>query len=564
MLDNDLDISIQDQVVSYKHLRHSLLLENYFLVHRWKTEDLSYSLYTETELRKLHRVFGHPSVSALSGLLKGARPEQMTPTVREALEEITQECTTCATYASKPRRFKLTVGSNDLRFNHTVAIDVMYLSGKPVLHAVDEATHFNAAMFLRNQSSQEVWKTLLRCWTRLYLGPPDYLHVDQGTNFVSKEFLSSAEADGIEVTQAPIESPNTMSHVERYHAPLRSAFLKIRDSLPRSDSDSDCLQMAVKAANDTIGPEGLCPTLLVFGSLPRPARRSPADTQVVRAKALEEAMRAVHKEQSARRVSFGLKRHHGPVGKEASSELYKLPSGAQVLVYRQNSQKWEGPFTFIHIDGETVVVQLPSGRRIFRSSVVKPVVRSQFSEQSTISSDCSEIGKPLSEDVQSSKIANEEENVYHAMLGSTSIKVAPAEDQEKFAESRKKELEGLAERGTFATVKRNSIPRGTRIYGTRFVDAYKVVDRNTVLKSRLVAQNFRDLGAAAIATKAPTVSRLGQRLVLCLAACFQQHISYLRDISQAYVQATSNLERAVYLRAPKEMHLEDDEVLMAV
>lgn len=170
----------------------------------------------------------------------------------------------------------------------------MYIDGKPVLHLVDEATHYNAAQFLRKQSSTDVWKSIMRCWYRTYLGPPDFLHVDQGTNFVAKEFKECAEAEGIKILEAPIESPSTMSHVERYHVPLRSAYNKIRESLDRSESNADCLQLAVKATIDTIGPEGLCPTLLVFGTLPRPAKAQPAATQLNRARAKDMAKKEIH------------------------------------------------------------------------------------------------------------------------------------------------------------------------------------------------------------------------------------------------------------------------------
>ena len=158
-----------------------------------------------------------------------------------------------------------------------------------MLHVVDEATHYCAAMFMSRMTAEETWKCLLRCWIRTYLGPPDHLRVDQGSNFVAKQFLDSAEAEGISVLEAPIESRNTISHVERYHAPLRVAYEKIRDSLPKSETD--CLQMAVKSVNDTIGPEGLCPTLLVYGAILRPPRRAPADTQMQRARAIDSCNR---------------------------------------------------------------------------------------------------------------------------------------------------------------------------------------------------------------------------------------------------------------------------------
>ena len=339
MRQNGLDLSIQQHLLYFKHKCQDLLLENDFLKYKWNKADVDYALYTDVELRRLHRVFGHPSVSALQKLLKRANPEEFGPDVTAVLHEINKACKTCAEHASKPRRFKILIRSDDLQFNHVVAIDVMYIGGKPVLHVVDEATHYSAAVFLKRMTAEETWKCLLRCWIRTYLGPPDHLRVDQGSNFVAKQFLSSAEAEGISVLEAPIESPNSMSHVERYHAPLRAAYEKIRDSLPKSETDADCLQMAIKSVNDTIGPEGLCPTLLVYGAIPRPPRRTPAETQIQRARAIDAAIAAIQKEHAKRKIAFAFKHPSSPKAKEQQSDLQKLPAGAPVLVYRDKSKK---------------------------------------------------------------------------------------------------------------------------------------------------------------------------------------------------------------------------------
>ena len=80
-----------------------------------------------------------------------------------------------------------------------------------------------------------------------------------------------------------------MSHAERHHGPLRTASLIIQQSLAKSESDADCLQLAVKSMNDILGPEDLCPTLLVFDFLTRPSRRTPAPTQLDSARALDGA-----------------------------------------------------------------------------------------------------------------------------------------------------------------------------------------------------------------------------------------------------------------------------------
>lgn len=121
--------------------------------------------------------------------------------------------------------------------------------------------------------------------------------------------------------------------------------------------------MAVYAVNNTVGPEGLCPTLCIFGILPRPARKSFAPNQVARAKAIDDAMIEVDRYQCKRKLEFS-KSYKGPMPGERE-DLNKLKFGDEVLVYRQKSKTREGPFRFINKGGETVCVEFPHGRRIF-------------------------------------------------------------------------------------------------------------------------------------------------------------------------------------------------------
>lgn len=60
------------------------------------------------------------------------------------------------------------------------------------------------------------------------------------------------------------------------------------------------------------------------------------------------------------------------------------------------------------------------------------------------------------------------------------------------------------------------------------------------------------------------MSKLGQRLLFAIAACFPELDAYLRDITQAYVQALSELERMIYLKPLAEMNLEDDDIILCV
>lgn len=235
----------------------------------------------------------------MTGILKRESEEgRLDAKTKAAIRAIAESCETCNTQANPPRRFKLSIGSEYFRFNHHVQIDTMFISGKPVLHLADEAMHFQATSFLHNQSAKEIWRTLQAIWSLTYLGPPDFLWVDQGSSYVSTEMMGNLEAAVVTLREAPIESPGTIGVVERYHAPLKAAYRKIRSEMEGDVSDSDCLSMAVYSVNCTVGPEGLCPVLLVLWARPRLARSLPAPTQIARSIAIEKATIEAGKEQA--------------------------------------------------------------------------------------------------------------------------------------------------------------------------------------------------------------------------------------------------------------------------
>ena len=172
MIENGLDISLQGGYLYIGSLRQPLILENYFYTYNWSSDSIPYVLYTEKELRTIHRSFGHPSVSSTYKLLKRASNEPLAEDVKPNLRKLANECKICRVNAAIPRRFKLTVGSDELRFNNRIYVDTMFIEGRPVIHIVDESTHFSAAAFLRSQSTSDIWKAILSLWTHTYMGPP--------------------------------------------------------------------------------------------------------------------------------------------------------------------------------------------------------------------------------------------------------------------------------------------------------------------------------------------------------------------------------------------------------
>lgn len=523
-------LNIQNDQLKFMGKALDLKLNNGLLWHNWSSDT---ALFSESELFQLHRSFGHPSVTALYKLLRRARYNEVNEKIRRSIKEIVKRCKVCEAYSSKPKRFKLTVGSEEARFNHMVAVDIMYINKDPVLHVIDEATHFMSACWLRKVSSKEVWNGLLRCWSNTYLGPPDFLRIDQGSQFVSSEFKSTADTARIQILETPIECPGSMSHIERYHGPLRVAYEKLATEL-KGERKDDLLKMAVSATNNTTGPEGLCPTLYVFGAIPRPARTSIAPDQLTRARAIDAAMKEVQQYHTRKKIPFA-KSFKGPYGKE-QMELDCLKLGDKVMVFRKTSNLWEGPFKFISKENETVCIQLPRGRKIFRSNVEKP-----YKGDSMKTLGDAEINILFDSTVDFSNCYNSElenimfEDILNILFGdeANATYVLPSQG-EGFEDARMSELQGIKSEGVFEEVDRDSVPENERIYGTQFIDALKSDghgDRKK--KARLVAQNFKDKRALKIITKSPTISRMGQRIFLSLSACFPELEIYLRDIIQA-------------------------------
>lgn len=62
--------------------------------------------------------------------------------------------------------------------------------------------------------------------------------VSHGSNYVSKELKVEMEASGIEIDEEPIEIPGAIGRVERYHAPLREAFDKVKKEAGKYTSDA--------------------------------------------------------------------------------------------------------------------------------------------------------------------------------------------------------------------------------------------------------------------------------------------------------------------------------------
>ena len=177
---------------------------------------------------------------------------------------------------------------------------------------------------------------------------------------------------GIKIKIVPVEAHNSVGIVERYHGLVRRAYEIIATELPTIDKDAG-LQMAFKAINDSTGPDGLTPTLLVYEAYPRISElNTPAPTVTQRAIAVRKAMTEINKLRAKRLVSDALYTRNGP----NTDRIHDLAINSQVLVWREGNtgqnSTWEGPYNLVAIHGEDCVLALPRGNTTFRTTVVKP------------------------------------------------------------------------------------------------------------------------------------------------------------------------------------------------
>lgn len=108
-------------------------------------------------------------------------------------------------------------------------------------------------------------------------------------------------------------------------------------------------------------------------------------------------------------------------------------------------------------------------------------------------------------------------------------------------------------------MRKQEVPEGTRIFGSPFVGLLMKIGDSEIKKSRLVPQDDSNTEGTENSTKAPTIQRFSQRLMI--AASMKGTNKFTRHVTQAYVQSQKPLERGMYRTAPTEMNLPQDAVL---
>lgn len=259
------------------------------------------------------------------------------------------------------------VPQDDVVFNRQVPVDLSFLEGDAVLPVLDCDTPWSAAGFMtKGRSADATWDLFMKIWVTTYVGNPREIHVDEGSRLQSPQWRAKVEVAGTKQRYSGVESHNSLGVGECYHAPLRHNFRRVRAVHP-SIPMSQTLALSIWAMNQTAGPMGISPVLLVFGISPRmpvnpfglPTHRERRKSSVgARADMVIHVVRA--------RPSTALRRN---VPKAAVKEIFP---GMRVLVYREKPiDAWRGQHTVQIHDGRQVWVYINDRLKLLSMDKVK-------------------------------------------------------------------------------------------------------------------------------------------------------------------------------------------------
>jgi hypothetical protein len=216
-------------------------------------------------LRLLHVRFWHASANKMKTILMSANVDK---SILDLIPSVVMTCKICRQW-QRPDNRSMTNTRVSMDFNAVVQVDLLFVSNRIVLHAIDEATRWSMAVEIPDRQSGTIIHALTVCWFRVF-GAPDLIVSDQEGGLCSEEASIWSERWGTQFRFKPKGSHASI--VERHHAVLRDLIHKVGEECRRSLLDvpfTEIVAESVFAKNSLSYINGISPYMAVLGRQPR-------------------------------------------------------------------------------------------------------------------------------------------------------------------------------------------------------------------------------------------------------------------------------------------------------
>lgn len=172
----------------------------------------------------------------------------------------------CALFSTCPSRVRASLPPDEIIFNHEIAIELVWLEERPVLHVLDTHIRLQSAAVLRSMSTEDVCSVFMECLVTLYMGYPHIMCVDHVSAIPLNLFHRTAFANRSVLKFSSIASHNCLGGRGPHQAPTPSYSRYYAGETPNCTPE-DLPPLILKGMNEAMDPSGRIPTLLILGAL---------------------------------------------------------------------------------------------------------------------------------------------------------------------------------------------------------------------------------------------------------------------------------------------------------
>ena len=229
--------------------------------------------YNMKSLKKLHRVFGHPTEEKLMKLMEDAGIDD--PHISRILKKIQECCRICQKYRKKQSRPK-TAFPKARSLNEAVSLDLKPVSSlledagdkRQIVYMMDEFSRYTVGAISKSKEPEEVAKLVLDEWCLRGMSyPSGYFFCDNGSEFKGRLLEAVAKKTGIKIKLTPSYSSWSNGGIERKHGAIDLTIRKMMEDDQELKLE-DALQHATWSRNMEIGRFGFSPYQIAYGKSP--------------------------------------------------------------------------------------------------------------------------------------------------------------------------------------------------------------------------------------------------------------------------------------------------------